>query len=330
MQLELFLGDDAFRRRRAMEERLGAWEAEVDPMDVEVFDLSDPAQLPRGITAVRIGPLLSETRVVVWRNFEVVLQPKDSVLAQLEAAIPAADSAVVLLAEGHTPAARNKKKDLLPLLTTCRPLQRRLERAEQQRFDLPPPWDRAGQLEVVRVLADDAGVELAADKREELLDRVGADSARLYGELVKLAELAAAGRPITSGTLRQAVHSDKADLAALHLAVLKGDSRRALALVEQVVAAGMKAAECASLLQREAMATLLVSRTTAADDGMVAGWLGCSPGVLYHRRREWARLSRKRCEATMEMALSLAVAVTQNRPLTTRQLLQRYALSCAA
>lgn len=330
MQLELFLGDDAFRRQAALADRLEALAAEVDPIDLEVFDLSDPAQLARGITAVRIGPLLGDVRVVVWHGLDLLLQPKAKVLAQLEAAIPEADASVVVLAEGHTPSVKNKKGDVLPLLTNCRPLQRRLEGAETQRFDLPAPWDRKGQLALVKTLAADAEVELPADKREELLDRVGFDSARLHRELLKLGKLVAGGQAITSGTLRRAVHSDKADLAALHLAVIQGNGRRALELAEQVVAAGLKAAECAALLQREALATLLVSRTTADSDGTVAGWLGCSPGVLYHRRREWSRLRRQRCEAAMEKALELAEAITSGRPLTTRQLLQQYALSCAA
>ena len=325
--IELFLGDDEHRRGRALRKRQAEWEAEVDPLDVEVFDLRVPEHVARAITAVRIGPLLSAARVVVWRGLEVALAADGPRQAQLEAAIPAAHRDVVLLAEGHTPPTKVKGKLQTLLVTACRPLEKALRDAPRQCFNLPAPWDRKGQVELVLAVAAEEGVVLGRDKAEALLDQVGADSARLQSEMVKLAALAAAGQPLTAGTLRRAVHGDKADLAALHRAVVAGDGPRAMVLADQAVAAGIKAGECASVLQREAMATLLVKCTTANDDTMVAGWLGCSPGMLYHRRREWAGMSRKRCEAAMEAALALAEVVTSNRPITVRQLLLRYALT---
>ena len=305
------------------------WEAEVDPLDVEVFDLRVPEQVARAITAVRIGPLLSAARVVVWRGLEVALAADGQRQAQLEAAIPAAHHDVVLLAEGHTPPTKVKGKLQTLLVTACRPLEKALRDAPRQCFNVPAPWDRKAQVELVKEIAAEEGLPyLCGDgPAEALLDQVGADSARLQSEMVKLAALAAAGQPLTKGTLRRAVHGDKADLAALHRAVVAGDGPRAMVLADQAVAAGIKAGECASVLQREAMATLLVKCTTASDDTMVAGWLGCSPGMLYHRRREWAGMSRKRCEAAMEAALAMAEVVTSNRPITVRQLLLRYALT---
>jgi len=324
MIVELFLGSDGFRRGQALAARVADWLPEVDPIDFEEFDLRSPAQVGQAVTALRIGPLLGPARLVVWKGLEVLLKASGPLLGQLEEALPAAHPDLVLLAEGET---KSTGKKAAGMVAGCRPMQLLVEGATTKTFDRPAPWDRPGQVDVVLELAAQAGLAVGRDRADELVDRLGTDSARLWMELQKLAVLEAQGQPITSGLIRRATQGDHADLGALHRAVVRGEGRKALALAEQVVAAGTKPAECVMALQREALATMLVAHTSGKDNEVVADWLRCSPGMLFHRRKEWAGIKKARAAEALAVVLQLAEVVEGGRPLSVRQLLQRYCVA---
>ena len=113
--VELFLGSDAFRRGRALEQRRLEWADQINLLDQEVFDLSDSTQLAAAITAIRIGPLLSPARLVVWRNAEALLKVKLRLQGELEEALAGRADDLILLMECRTsPGKKGARPTVVP------------------------------------------------------------------------------------------------------------------------------------------------------------------------------------------------------------------------
>lgn len=325
MHLELFLGSDTHRRGHALAQRRLEWSDEIDPIDIEVFDLSDPTQIPLAITAIRIGPLFSPARLVVWRHAEPLLKAKPQRQGELEEAIAGAADDLILLAEFKTSAAKGKDKKPPALITASKRFQQLLRGAGATTvFDAPAPWDNAAAIAMVREMAQAIDLKLSSDHSGTLLEMVGTDSARIQAELTKLKALTNAGTAITTATMRRSIDGDHADLAALHTAVLNGDSTKALAMVRQLEVSGIKTWQTISKLQTLALQTLLLSQCT--DNAAVAQWLRTSPGAIYFRRKELPRRPGVKAQATalLAEATTLATLVGEGAPLQPGDALKRY------
>lgn len=326
MHVELFLGSDAFRRGRALEQRRLEWADQINLLDQEVFDLSDSTQLAAAITAIRIGPLLSPARLVVWRNAEALLKVKLRLQGELEEALAGRADDLILLMECRT--SPGKKGARPTVVSTCRQLQELLIFAmgEAVVLDAPAPWDEPGKVAMVREMASEIGLDLSADHAAAVVEMVGSDSARAATEVRKIQALAATGSSITTGTLRRAIDADHVDLAALHRAVLDGDGRRALRLADQVERTGMKAGQVVAQLQQLALQSTLISNTTGNENQTVAHWLRTSPGAIYFRRKEHPKgsQSKRRSRAALEASTTLAIAIGKGQPLRTPEVLRRY------
>lgn len=326
MRCHLYLGDDGPRRRVAFEKAVADWRSQVSPLDFDSYDLSDPIQAMRSASAIRMPPLASPARVVVWKNLQALTKPSLELRAELEEAIPNAHPDVVLIAEGDSgPSAKGRP---VSIAIPIRPLATAIAAAETQSFSAPPWWAKEEQQKLVLQMAKDAGVELTADLAGEVLQMVGADTGRIGAAL---AQVALVREPVSKRLLRSLLVADHADLEAFHLLAIKGKTREALKLIPQFEVAQLKPAEAIIRLQNLALRTLVVSHSRAKDDATVASVTGIPAKQLYFRRKEWSLLKKSKTEAALAAATELAGQLSAGRKLPLPVVLRTYlALSRAA
>jgi len=309
-----FLGDDP-ARLEPFEVKAQELAQGLDPLDVSRFDLSDPAQVMTGLLELAVPPVLSEHRLVVWRNCQALRKPPAPVLVLLQDLMdlrsPRRSPLLQVVGEGLLPAAKAQAKGQgkpqpQPSFGFPAPLERLLQGATVERFMLPSPFDQPAQLQAVLAAAQAQGLRLTREQAGEVLLRLGPNSERLRPLLRTLA-LAAAGGPVTMALLRLVVAGDHADLKGLFQALLKRDRGQVMQLARQVEAAGESRVAVCRRLQVLAWEAVVLKLGAGAETSTLGDALGISSGAAYYRRQEVAAVPKARVESLLEAITALTV-----------------------
>ena len=311
-----FLGDDP-ARLEAFEAKAQELAQGQDPLDVSRFDLADPLQVSQGLLELATPPLLSERRLVLWRNCQALRKPIPQVLALMQdvlsVAAPRRSALVLLVAEGELPPAKgqaNGKEAAPSAYGFPSPLEALIRGAEVERFLLPSPFDASAQLQAVMAAAHAHGLRLTREQAGEVLLRLGPYSARLRPVLKSLA-LAAGDGPVTMTLLRHVVAPDHADVKGLFQALLRRERSQALQLARQIETGGESSVAVCRRLQQLAWEAVVLKRGAGAETSVLGEALGISSGAAYYRRKELTSVPKARVEALLEAVTALAVQQVQ-------------------
>jgi DNA polymerase-3 subunit delta len=258
MPIHLYWGDDEAARDRAVEQLL---ETALDPlwaaMNLSRLDGQDGEQARRALEEARTPPLGAGERVVVLQRSPFCAACPPALAAALEACLPAiAARTHLLLVSGGKPDARLRTTKALRAV------------AEERSFPLPPSWDGAGQLELVRRTAQELGLTLEGQAAEALAQAIGSDSARLASELEKL-RVYGGGR-ITAAAVSALVEGRGGTALAVGEALLAGQPAEAIALVDGLLAAGEPALRIVASLSSQIRGWLWVALLEAQGETDVA------------------------------------------------------------
>jgi DNA polymerase III delta subunit len=324
-EVQLFLGNDAALRRAALDQAVAAAIAEydIDELDRDTFVLSDPASGAAGLSALRIAPLLSARRLVVFRSAERLLgSSKRMEVAALQEACQTVLPTTVLLLEAETLPKRTGDDSGLSWADAS--LAALVHGATEHSFMLPPPWQQAEAVQRIQALATTCGLRLPADAAADLGLRVGNDGDRLLAELRSIAAVIG-GQPCTRAVLRKLVAGDKADLQRFVEALLAGRKTEALQLLAQISASSLSVAEVVQRLQPIVWRLALLRHTTTGDEKLVTELARISRGQLYYRRQEVKAFKTVATARALEAVSSMAEAASRGLPISKQALLVRFA-----
>ncbi len=324
----LLLGDDPFRMRLRLAELVTAlasggptesaglvrWPSPDlgSPLGVTRHDArSDPPEsIVMSGASQGLFAALDERRVVIVEHAEAL--SSDGLVAEFPP-----DAALVLVTTEKLPAsrakrggARAKKKeqtetvDLQAAVTGARG---RVERISRLPASEVPGWIAGrAQLRAVK-LAPAAALALAL--------AVGADSDRIEQELAKLAAFAG-GRTVEAADVRALVAGAiESDVFALTEAVVKQDTKGAIARLEELLADGQAAQQILALLVWQFRVLLFASAMRGTEDAnrMAKAIRASSPASLFRWQAQARRVDRKLVTRAYETLYATDLAIKQGR-----------------
>ncbi len=286
MPVHLYWGDDEAARNRAVEHLVTQL---VDPawgaINLSRLDGNDPTQAGAALEEARTAPFGAGARVVVVQRSPFCSACPADLAERMEATLPLIpENCHLVLASSGKPDARLRTTKALKKL------------AEEKSFPLPAAWDGRGQVELVERTARELGLNLESAAAEALAEAIGSDSARIASELEKLALYAGgpgeAGRApaISAAAVAALVHSHATTSLALGDALLAGRPADAIALADDLLAAGEPALRIVAALSSQLRGWLWVSlleRTGETDVAVIAKAAGIgNPKRIYVMRKQ--------------------------------------------
>ncbi len=304
MPIHLLWGDDEAARTRALDALIAelvdpAWAA----INLSRLDGQEPLQAARALEEARTPPFGGGARVVVLQRSPFCNQCPAELADQLEATLELIPpSCHLLLLNPAKPDGR---------LRTTKALQKRARAGadgtatatttavQERSFALPAVWDGAGQVELVARTARELGLQLEPAAAEALAAAIGSDSGRLAGELEKLRLFAAGpgtsagasgGAAIKLGAVQALVGGHSTTALAVGDALLAGPPAEAIALLDDLLAAGEPALRIVAALSSQIRGWLwvaLLDRQGEQDVAAIAKAAGIgNPRRIYVLRRQ--------------------------------------------
>lgn len=285
---------DSFRAERALEEAVKAALGAAAEDAVEVYR-GDETSWNRVLDACRMGSLFAARRAVVVKNADALKGEADGLPAFLDD--PPPDATLIVVA-----AKPDRRKTAWKAL---------LDRAA---VTVVEPLKEAG---VRRELGSELarrGLRLDGPGQQELVDRVGQDLRRLFGELDKLEAYAGGRRDLSADDVAAVLGRGIAGpLYKVSDAIVERDAEKALRLIEDLLEEGEAGLKIVSTVQRavrQMWAALAVrrGRVPPAEAGRA---LGLPPNMAF-KAPDLLRAAQAWSERDVEQALR-AVSVADRR-----------------
>jgi DNA polymerase III subunit delta len=228
MPIYVYWGEDDFALDKAvalLRDRI------LDPVWTSFnYTVLTPEQSDVSIQALNLvmtPPFGSGGRLVWLANTNIFQQCPDNVLAELERTLPAIpENSFLLLTSSSKPDERLKSTKLFK------------KYAEFQEFSLIPPWKTELLEQAVNQAARTVGVKLTPMSVDMLVEAVGNDTRLLYNELEKLRLYAGdSNKPLDTDVVALLVRNTTQNSLKLAEAIRKGDTARALAILNDLISA---------------------------------------------------------------------------------------------
>lgn len=322
----LLLGDDPFRIRLRLAELVAALASGGPAESVGIVRWPSPdLGAPLGVTrhdarsdapdaivmsgaSQGLFAALDERRVVIVEHAEALRSDR------LVAEFPP-DAALILVTTETLPASRAKRGA-------------RAKKDQTTGVDLRAAvGDAGGRVErILRLPASDVpgwiigraqlrAVELAPAAVGALAIAVGSDSDRIEQELAKLGAFAG-GRTVEPADVRALVAGAiESDVFALTEAVVRQDTKGAVARLEELLADGQAAQQILALLVWQFRVLLFASAMRGTDDAnrMAKAIRASSPASLFRWQAQARRVDRKRITRAYESLYATDLAIKQGR-----------------
>ena len=327
-QTYLLLGDDPFRLRLRLAELVAAlsngrpaesaglvhW-ASPDlgsPLGVTRHDGKDdsPEAIVMSGASQGLFAALDERRVVIVERAELL--PSDSLVAEFppDAALILVTTEKLPTSRGRRGATRAKKQpqpESVDLQAAVKGAGGRVERISRLPASEVPGWITGRSL--LR------GLQLAPAAVHALAVAVGPDSDRIEQELAKLAAFVGE-RAVEAADVRALVAGAiESDVFALTEAVVRQDTKAALARLDELLADGQAAQQILALLFWQFRVLLFASAMRGAEDAnrMAKAIHASSPASLYRWQAQARRVDRKIVTRAYETLYATDLAIKQGR-----------------
>ncbi len=323
----LLLGDDPFRMRLRLAELVAALASGGSTDSAGIVRWTSPdLGAPLGVTrhdarsdvpdAILMSGVsrglfaaLDERRVVIVEHAEVL--PDDRLVAEFPD-----DAALILVTTEQLPASRSKRggararkqqPERVDLQAAVTGAGGRVERISRLPASEVPGWI-TGRAQLL-------GLQLAPAALDALALSVGADSDRIEQELAKLAAFAA-GRTVEAADVRALVAGAiESDVFALTEAVVKRDTKGAIARLEELLTDGQAAQQILALLVWQFRVLLFASAMRSTDDAnrMAKAIRASSPASLFRWQAQARRVDRRLVTRAYETLYATDLAIKQGR-----------------
>lgn len=227
MAIYFYWGEDDFALQKAVDKLR---ESVIDPLwasfNYDKIAADRPEGVIQGLNQAMTPPFGAERRLVWLCDTTVCQQCSEALLAELDrtfSALP--DASVLLLTTRNKPDGRLKSTKLLQ------------KYGEIREFSLIPPWKEDLIAQQVKQAAFDRGVKLTPEGIDILVEAVGNDTRLLDSELKKLQLYAdSTQQTLSAEVVARLVTANTQNSFKLAEAIREGDTGRALALVEDLIA----------------------------------------------------------------------------------------------
>lgn len=311
MPVYLFWGADTYRLSKAVQ---ALYQEVLDP-DWQSFNLDKieistgpegTAQVIQGLNQAMTPPFGLGQRLVWLIN--PLMGATSDLLSEFERTLPALPpTSHLLLTQATKPDGRSK---LTKLLQT---------QAQVTEFALIPPWKTAQILQMVKQVTHDLGVRLTQAAGEQLVDAVGNDTRRLYGELekLKLYSLSATlpDQRIGVEVVQQLVSSTTQNSLQLAEAIRQGQTEQALGLVAELLKLNEPSLKIVATLTRQFRTWLWVKLMVGSgeqDERVIAraAEVG-NPKRIYFLKQAVQTVGCQQLRQALACLLELEVALKQ-------------------
>jgi DNA polymerase III delta subunit len=320
--LFLLIGEDPFRARLRLAELVAALSSgsATDPGDLSAWPSPRLGQLlgvtrhdarndPPGLITMSgrsqgLFDAPDERRVVVVENAEAISDPS------WVPAFPVESALVLITAERMASRRRARAKTTVPgpgdLATVVEEAGGRVERISSLLPDQLYPW--------IAARAKIQKVQLDAPAVRELAAATGPDTDRIEQELAKLATFAR-GATVTANDVRSLVAGAiESDVFELTRAVVRRDTRTAVAQLERLLADGQAPQQILALLLWQFRVLLFAAAMkTNADAEKAARAIRSSANAIMRWQAEARRLGRAEVLRAYETLYATDLAIKQGR-----------------
>jgi DNA polymerase-3 subunit delta len=306
MAIYFYWGEDDFALHKAVDKLR---ESVIDPQwasfNYDKIAAERPEGVIEGLNQAMTPPFGAQRRLVWLCDTTVCQQCSEALLAQLDSTFSALpDTSVVLLTTRNKPDGRLKSTKLLQ------------KHAEIKEFSLIPPWKEDLLAQQVKQAAFDLGVKLTPEGIDLLVDAVGNDTRLQDSELRKLQLYAdSTQKTLSAEVVAALVTANTQNSFKLADAIREGDTGRALALVEDLIARNEPPLVIAATIIGRFRTWLWVKLMTAEgirDEMAIAKAAEVpNPKRVYILLKEVQSISLHQLQKTLPILLDLEVSLKQ-------------------
>lgn len=306
MAIYLYWGEDDFALQKAVDKLR---ESVIDPQwasfNYDKIAAERPEAIIQGLNQAMTPPFGANRRLVWLADTTLCQQCSEALLAELERTLPnLPDASVLLLTTRSKPDGRLKSTKLLQ---RC---------ADIREFSLIPPWKEDLIVQQVSQTAFEAGVKLTPAGIDLLVDAVGNDTRLLDSELKKLQLYAdTTQQTLSADVVASLVTANSQNSFKLAEAILKGDTARALTLVDDLIARNESPLAIAATIVGRFRTWLWVKLMTSQgirDQSAIAKAAEvANPKRVYILLKEVQSVSLQQLQKTLPILLDLEVSLKQ-------------------